>query len=731
MKISLRALLVTGFVAVLSCSDAGDRGSAIEEGPDMRGTEPAHTNRLANESSPYLLQHANNPVDWYPWGEEAFRKSRNENKPIFLSIGYAACHWCHVMERESFESEEVAALLNRHFVAIKVDREERPDVDEIYMRSVQMLTGSGGWPLSVFLTPELKPFFGGTYFPLEGRFGRPGFKDVLQRVAVVWKERRSDITRDAEGIAAALSKWNVPSPGSPADLGQSATPLLADAAESLARRFDDGWAGFGGAPKFPPSGAIRMLLRHHRHSRDENALRMAASTLEMMARGGMYDQVGGGFHRYSVDERWLVPHFEKMLYDNALLCQAYLEAYQLTGRTMFRRVAREILDYVLREMTDDDGGFHSSEDADSEGREGKYYLWDRSEAMAILGADDGELFSGHYGITERGNFEGRNILNVPQAPAEFAQERGMEEEDLAARLAPFREKLRAVRHERVHPARDDKVLAAWNGMMISALAQGRQVLGEKRFGDAAERTGRFIRTKMVVDGDLVRSYRRGEARHAGYLDDYACVANAFVDLYETSFDVEWLLAADALVRRMMQLFWDDEGKGFFFTSANHKNLLARTKTYTDGAIPSGNSVAVLVLARLAKLVDNPDYLSSARQVLTQAAGAMRSHPGATPYMLCAADFVLSPTREVAVVGVAGSRDTEQMLAAVRGWFLPNKIVVHMDPGAADAAGHAGHVPLLAGKPLLSGRATVYVCEDFACRTPVTTVEELATLLRQK
>ncbi len=702
-------------------------GCGMERGEETVVTEDKthlQTNRLANETSPYLLQHAHNPVDWYPWGEEALDKARREDKPIFLSIGYSACHWCHVMERESFENDEIAEILNREFVSIKVDREERPDLDEIYMNSVQMMTGSGGWPLSVFLTPDLKPFFGGTYFPPDDRLGLPGFKSVLGQVAGVWKERRGDVLNSAEQITEILKTRQRVSAGE----SEIDSDVLSETVKQLTYSFDQKFGGFGDAPKFPPSGAIGVLFRRYLRTHDENLLRMATLTLDEMAGGGIYDQIGGGFHRYSVDRVWLVPHFEKMLYDNALLSVAYLEAYQLTGRPLYRRIATETLDYVIREMNDRSGGFHSTQDADSEGEEGKYYVWTSSEITDILGPADTELFAAYYGVDDGGNFEGKTILNVPVTSGDFAGAHDMTEEDLLLGLAPLKKKLREARAGRVPPGKDDKVIASWNGMMISALARGYQVLGEERFRMAAERAGEFILGSMMEDGEMLHTYRGGHAKIPGYLNDYAHIANAMIDLYETTFDITWIEACNGLVTKMNDLFWDDDQGGFYFTSSRHEHLLTRTKPYIDGSIPSGNSTAALVLLRLGRLTGNNDYLTRAEQVFGSAMPMLKTQPTALTHMLSAMDSYLSPVTEVAIAGKTGEPDTRQMLATVRSGFLPNKVVAFIDPDDTGAERAREHIPLLAGRSILYNTATAYVCENQTCDRPLNDPDELARKL---
>ena len=693
---------------------------------------PAHTNRLAGETSPYLLQHAHNPVNWYPWGEGALSRARRENKPIFLSIGYSACHWCHVMERESFEDPDVTEVLNANFISIKVDREERPDLDEIYMTAVQLMTGSGGWPLNVFLTPDLKPFYGGTYFPPDDRYGRPGFGKLLGHIAQTWRENSEGVLRSAEELTRAI-RDSVERQTAPSESLDAA--VLARAAQELERAFDSQWGGFGQAPKFPPSGAIGVLLRQHAHTGDDKLLEIATTTLDRMAYGGMYDQLGGGFHRYSTDRHWLVPHFEKMLYDNALLARVYLEAWQVTGKDLYRRVATEILDYVLRDMTDRHGGFHSSEDADSEGEEGKFYVWTPDEIKAVLGDRVGAFFCEYYGVTDAGNFEGYSILHVPREPSEFARERGISLKQLENQLTPLRHKLREAREARVSPGKDDKVIAAWNGMMISALARGYQVLGEERFLKAAERAANFVLTEMVRDGTLLRTYRgkgdrgdEGVSKLPAYLGDYAEMAGALTDLYEATFDLQWLDAADLLAGRMVTDFWDEQNGGFFYTSASHKNLLARTKPLYDGAVPSGNSTATLVLLRLSGLLGDAGYGQKAEEVLASARDLMLAQPRGYVNLLCAADFFLYPTREIAIAGKRRGDDTRRLLEVIHGRFIPNKVLALVEPSAPGSAVVEDRIPLLRHKGMISGKATIYVCRNHNCKLPVTDEAVLTKVL---
>ena len=720
--------------------------ASSSESPDQMAETATveHVNRLSKETSPYLLQHARNPVDWYPWGEEAIRRARAENKPIFVSIGYSTCHWCHVMERESFEDLETAEILNRHFVPVKIDREERPDLDEIYMTAVQIMTGRGGWPLSVFLTPELKPFFGGTYFPPEDRYGMPSFKRVLNSVSQAWQEKSDQVADSAERLTKALKANTV---NEVAQTGTLDASIFLRASAELDRTFDSQWGGFGGAPKFPPGSAIAFLLRQQFYSGDKRLLDMATTTLDKMAFGGIHDQIGGGFHRYSVDAQWLVPHFEKMLYDNAILARVYLDAWQVTHNELYRQVAEGIFDYVLRDVTDSRGGFHSAEDADSEGEEGKFYVWKPDEIKAVLGDREGRFFCEYYDVTEQGNFEGRNILNVPQGRKAFLDASGLAEEELETQLEPLRQKLLAQREKRVRPGKDDKVLAAWNGLMISAFAKGYQVLGDRRYLDAANKAADFVMSEMIPDGTLLRTYRahnkigseadslgnsegdsEGISKLPGYLDDYAEMASALVDLYEASFDLARLQQADKLTSKMLADFWDDEDGGFYYTSADHVNLLVRTKPFYDGPVPSGNATATIVLLRLAKFLDNIEYLRKAETVLKLLSDDMQAQPGAHFDLLSAASFYLRPGGEIAIVGSRERDDTKKFLHLVRSKFVPNRIVAFLDPNQPDSHAATRLLPLLEGKQTGEGNTTVYVCENFACKQPVSEEMELIKVL---
>lgn len=720
---------ILALVSVFIC-DSG--GAPAQENNDPMANTPRHTNHLVHETSPYLLQHAHNPVDWYPWGDEALQRARKEDKPIFLSIGYAACHWCHVMERESFENEDIAKIINEHFIPIKVDREERPDLDEIYMTAVVGLTGSGGWPMSVWLTPELKPFYGGTYYPPVDHYGRPGFGSVLLNIAHAWQQRRGEVDKSAEGVSEYIARQLTTSAPTTNGVTLDATPLL-DACEHLRNTFDNEDGGWGHAPKFPSSGSIQLLLRAYRRTADPNLLRMATHTLERMASGGMYDQLAGGFHRYSVDAEWLVPHFEKMLYDNAQLVPAYLEAWQLTKLPLFRRIATEVLDYEIRDMRDALGAFHSTEDADSEGEEGKFYIWTRAQIIDALGPADGELFSTYYGVLPNGNFNshehyhrGTNILHLPRRPAEVAKELGITEAELEQRLAPMRAKLLQLRAQRTRPGLDDKVLTAWNGLMISALAQGYRVLGDSRYRDAATAAGSFILRHMRADGHLLRTHRHGKSHLEAYLDDYANTANAFIDLYEATFDRTWLHEADLLATEMLQRLWDPGAKLFHYTSDTHQHLLIRTKPTYDGAEPSGNSTAALMLQRLGRHLGKNEYLDTAHGILSATHAQYSRAPQAFLKMLLALDYWVYPPHEIAITANSQA-EAQPLLDAVYRDFVPNKLVAFTTPQQVDSPTTP---PLLQDKTLRNNRPTAYVCHNYTCDAPQTAPDALAQLLQR-
>jgi uncharacterized protein len=675
-------------------------------------------NRLANETSPYLLQHKDNPVDWYPWGEEALRRAREEDKPILLSVGYSACHWCHVMERESFEDEETARIMNEHFVNIKVDREERPDIDSIYMSAVQALTRHGGWPMTVFLTPDGAPFYGGTYFPPVPKGGLPSFQQVLLSLADAYENRYDEVSRSAESVREYLRATTG------AALPQTAvgTELLDRAAESLISELDRRFGGFGGAPKFPQAMNLEVLLRHHHRTGDLAALSGVEDTLRAMANGGIYDQLGGGFARYSVDQYWLVPHFEKMLYDNALLSRLYLEAYQATDNPFYRRIAEETLDYVVRDMTSPEGGFYSAEDADSEGEEGKFYVWTPAEIRGVLDEEDATLAERYWDVTERGNFEGKNILYVPRPPEAVAAEFGISPEELRERIEGIRSTLLAEREKRTRPERDEKILAAWNGLMLRSFAFAARVLNREDYREFAERNAAFLLDRLRVDGRLRRSYKDGQAKFNGYLEDYAMAADGLVTLYEATFQTRWLAEAENLCDAVLELFWDEGSGAFYDTPADHEELVTRPRDVYDNAAPSGTSVATDVLLRLSLLLDREDYRARAESVLEGLSGGMERLPGAFGRLLAALDFHLSRPREIAIIGEPASPDTQALIDAVYARYLPNKVVAGRAPEDDEAT---GLVPLLAEREARGGRATAYVCEGYACQNPTSDPEELA------
>jgi uncharacterized protein len=663
------------------------------------------SNRLALESSPYLLEHASNPVDWYAWGAEALQRAGRENKPILLSIGYSACHWCHVMARESFEDTETAALMNRYFINIKVDREERPDLDQVYMRAVQGLTGSGGWPMTVFLLPDGSPFFGGTYFPPADRFGMPAFKRVLVAVADAFASRPVEVVQTAGQVRDFLNR-----PTIPAAAGSLTPALLQDAAARLARDFDSRWGGFGGAPKFPQPMLIEFLLRSHQRTGDPATLQMAAKTLTAMAEGGMYDQLGGGFHRYAVDERWLVPHFEKMLYDNALLARAYLDAWQVTGDPFFRRVVEETLSFVQREMTSAEGGFYSSLDADSEGEEGRFYVWTPAELETALGSAVAQGVARAFDVTGAGNFEGRNILH-PVTPG------------AAEVLDAVRDRLMASRSRRIRPHRDEKVLAGWNGLMLRAFADAGRVLNRPDLIASAEINARFLLGRVRQGERMLRSYKDGRTSGAGYLEDQAAVADGLLSLYEATFDAAWLSPLRSTIATMLTAFWDEAAGAFFDTAVDHERLVVRPQDATDNAVPSGTSMAVDVLLRAGTLLGEEQWTKRARDSLARLAPTAAMAPLAFGRLLAAMDFELGRPLELAIIAGVDHGDLEPFRAVLRDRFLPNRVLAAATDGA-DAIG----IPLLAGRTARGGASTAYLCQGFVCQAPTTDPQELARQL---
>jgi len=687
-------------------------------------------NRLIRETSPYLLQHAHNPVDWYPWGDEAFERARQENKPIFLSIGYSACHWCHVMERESFEDEEIARLLNEHFISIKVDREEHPEVDAIYMNAVQLVTGTGGWPLSVFLTPDGKPFFGGTYFPPRDRHGQPGFQRVLEEIAAVYAGGRDNVLKSAEQLTEALRTFCDIEPRGRSDT-EISRDLLALGFRQIAASFDGDYGGFGQAPKFPQPTALAFLLRYYAATGEPHALTMVETTLEHMARGGIYDQLGGGFHRYSTDRRWLIPHFEKMLNDNALLASAYLDAYRVTGKTFYDRIVRETLDYVLREMTDAQGGFYSAQDADSRGIEGEYYVWTAEEIRAVVGAKSADVVMRHFGVEPLGNFEGaRSVLSIPATADEVAKQLQLDVAEVEAAIREARQALFELRRERVAPATDDKILAAWNGLVISAMARAGAVLSEVRYLDAARRSADFLLAHMLRDdGDLWRSSRQRQCHTKGCLPDYAFVIGGLLDLYEASFESRWLEEAIGLAETMVERFFDERNGGFFFSEDGQGPLLIRMKDSYDNPDPSGNAMAVFDLLRLAELTERESWRENALATLRLFAPTMAKTPVATAQMLSALDFHTAPPRLVVIAGTRNDPATRALIDGARCPFAPNTVLVLADMASGGALEQTLRlVPALEGKREIGGQPTAYVCQGRTCGLPITHPDDLVTQL---
>ncbi len=681
------------------------------------------SNRLINESSPYLLQHAHNPVDWYPWGEEALGRAAREDKPILLSIGYSACHWCHVMERECFENKAIARIMNENFVSIKVDREERPDLDAIYMDAVQALTGSGGWPLTVFLTPQMKPFYGGTYFPPEDRQGLPGFPRVLRAVSQVYRTRKSEVESTAARIIAYLNRS--------VEKSRETEPLTEEmpgiAYTAIKAEFDARNGGFGSAPKFPQAMLLEFLLRHYRHTGDPKCISMVEQTLGRMAKGGIYDQIGGGFHRYSVDARWLVPHFEKMLYDNALLSRIYLHAYQATGKPLYRRIVEETLDYVLREMTDKDGGFYSSQDADSEGIEGKFYVWTPDEIREALSKEEGELVTRYFGVTGGGNFEGSNILSQVVETETLVSELGITAAELESRIARAKARLLERRAERVLPHRDEKILTDWNGLMLASMAEAASILERDDYLQAAIANASFL-TKALYDGKTLRhSYKDGQAKGNGYLSDYALLCEGLLALYQATFEERWLIIAKNLAEAMLEKFWDKDKGIFYDTAQGQETILIRPRDIYDNALPSGSSAAAFVLIQLARLTDNKEFEKVAASAIRLVQDSMLRYPPGFGHWLCALHSYLTKPLEMAIVGCPGDPATKSLIRVISERYLPNKVLAVRnsdEPTQMD-------VPLLRDKAMMENKPAVYVCENYVCHRPVTEPGELESLLDKK
>ncbi len=715
---------------ILSCS-------FITNGPfqaySLESKKMEHSNRLKNEKSPYLLQHADNPVDWYPWGEEAFEKARKEDKPILLSIGYSTCHWCHVMEHESFEDEEVAKLMNETFVCIKVDREERPDIDNIYMTVCQMMSKGGcGWPLNVIMTPDKKPFFAGTYIPKESRYGRTGMLEFVPKVKELWENDRENILNSADAVTAALKKAT--------DVSQNtegvslSTKTLEKAYNQLLRNYDEEKGGFGRSPKFPTPHNLLFLLRYWKRSGDEQALQMVENTLRQMRLGGIYDHVGFGFHRYSTDQNWLLPHFEKMLYDQALLIMAYTEAYLATGKKEYENTAREVISYVLRDMTSPEGGFYSAEDADSEGEEGKFYVWTEKELKDSLSEKDAELMIKTYNTSESGNFTeeagghktGANILHLQKPLNEIASSYGNSEEFLG-NIEQARSTLFNVREKRIHPYKDDKILTDWNGLMIAALSMAGRAFNEQEYEDAAEKAANFILKDMSDDkGKLLHRYREGEAGITANLDDYAFMIWGLLELYETTFDIEYLRAALALQSAMDEGFWDEKFGGYYFTSDDAEELISRQKEIYDGAIPSGNSVAGLNLLKFSRITGDVEYEKKAAMLGKAFSETVESAPMAYTLFMSGLDFGLGPSYEVVIIGDLGDEDTKAMIESIRKTYNPNKVVLYR--GKEDNLQITEIAEFTKAQESIEGKATAYVCLNHICNLPTNDVNKMLELL---
>jgi uncharacterized protein len=693
----------------------------------QQGKKP---NRLISEKSPYLLQHAYNPVDWYPWGTEAFEAAEKEDKPVFLSVGYSTCHWCHVMEKESFEDVTVAALMNETFISVKVDREERPDIDNIYMKTCNLLTGSGGWPLTIVMTPEKRPFFAGTYLPKESRYGRVGMLDLTPRIRDMWINRRDDLVKLSHEITASLQQKETVAGN------EIVESMLGAAYEELSRRFDRQYGGFGSAPKFPTPQNLLFLLRYWKRTRKPEALQMVEQTLRAMRLGGIYDHVGYGFHRYSTDEKWLLPHFEKMLYDQALLTVAYVEVYLATGKAEYRETASEVLDYVLRDMTGPEGGFYSAEDADSEGEEGKFYLWTPEEISQVLGPSDTDLFLRIFNVKAGGNFTdqvtnetpGTNILHLEKSPEEIAADLNMPGQKISEMMKAGLHKLFPVREKRIHPYKDDKILTDWNGLMITALSRAAQAFREPRYAGAAEKAMEFVlRHLRSPEGRLLHRYREGEAALPAHVDDYAFIISGLIDLYEAVFDTRYLETALDLNRYFLRHFWDEEQGGFYFTADDTEEILVRKKEIYDGAVPSGNSVAMMNLLRLGRMTGDSELEEKGLATARAFSGAVKEYPAGYSQLLLAADFAIGPSYEIVVAGDSGSADTKEMVDAVRSRFVPNKIVlfrpVEQEFPAID---RISDFVKSYGRP--DGKALAYVCRDRKCQLPADNPGKVLELL---
>ena len=700
----------------------------------ISSAQPSKYNRLIHESSPYLQQHATNPINWFPWGKEAFEKAAKEDKPIFLSIGYSTCHWCHVMEHESFSDKEVAKLLNKDFIAIKVDREERPDIDNVYMTVTQALTGSGGWPMTIFMTPDKKPFYAGTYFPKHQRWGRPGMMELLPKIAEAWTNDRQKVLTSADQITQHVVSLGSRTPGTKLD-----PEILDQTRQFLGKSYDPENGGFGKSPKFPSPPQLNFLLRRYYHAQDEQALAMVEKTLTRIRFGGIYDQLGFGVHRYATDAQWLVPHFEKMLYDQAMLVMAYIEAYQATGNDFYARVAKEIITYVLRDMTSKEGGFYSAEDADSEGIEGKFYLWTPQEIKSLVGKKEAAVFSSVFNVKEGGNFEeagpghniDQNILHLKKPPGDHAKDMGISEDQLRRRLEASRQTLFDAREKRIHPFKDDKILTDWNGLMIAALARAAYVLDNRNYAAAASKAADFILQNLTANnGRLLKRYRQGRSGLAAHLNDYAFMVWGLIELYQATYQIEYLKQAIELNEKMLVHFWDQQNGGLYITADDAEKLLVRSKEIYDGAIPSGNSVAVYNLLRLAHLTGQTDYMEKAEGIIKAFSDRVKKYPAGHSQLMVALEYAFNPNFEVVIVGDPQKQGTRLMIAALRRPFIPEKVVIFRTADKVTAGAISDISPFTRSMAARDGKATAYVCQEFACKLPTTSVNQMLKNLMQ-
>lgn len=692
---------------------------------------PNHNpNRLIKEKSPYLLQHAYNPVDWYAWNNEAFATAKKENKPIFLSIGYSTCHWCHVMEGESFEDEEVAKILNEHYVSIKVDREERPDIDHIYMAVCQAMTGQGGWPLTILMTPDQKPFYSGTYFPKESKYGRPGLINILTQIAEMWEQQHEQILQSSEKITTAMQNQQRVQDNQQHQITLSKDHLV-DAFDHFSETFDHQFGGFGNEPKFPTPHQYLFLLREWKRTKEAEALEMVEQSLTAMHKGGIYDHLGYGFSRYAVDRYWLVPHFEKMLYDNALLCITYLELYQATNNTYYARITEEILAYVERVLTSPEGGFYCAEDADSEGEEGKFYVWNPIEIKEIIGDQAGDIFCEYYNVTNSGNFEGKNVLNLIQAPSlsKLAQRKDMSVEELEKVLAESRQKLFEYREQRVHPHKDDKILTSWNGLMIAALAKASAVLQKPEYAKRAIQASQFIESKLSTEqGRLLARYRDGDASFQGYIDDYAFYIWGLHELYMATGDFSYLKRATELIQAAIQLFWDQEAGAFFFNASDSEQLFVRSKEFYDSALPSGNSVMAYNLIRQYRLTGDAHMEEYFDRLVSVMASSVHHYPAGYSFFLCAMEMVTAPAQEVVLVQGNNTEEYNQMKELVQSSYLPNAVIVYKEMETEAQLNEM--TPAHKDKVAIEQKSTFYLCQNFACQQPVQSTSDVSKLLKE-